>query len=95
MLSDIVGMTGIPKQTINSALRKLEKEGFLHLETAGRRRKRVVLTESGKRLAEKTAGQMLRMEHEIFSSWKEEELAVYMELLQRYLVQLKDKAKEL
>lgn len=95
LLGDIVSMTGIPKQTVNSALRKLEGEGVLRVETADRRRKRVVLTESGKSLAQQTAGQMIRMENEIFSSWQEEELALYMELIQRYLVQLKEKAKEL
>lgn len=95
LLSDIVSMTGIPKQTINSALRKLEKDGIVHLETAEKRRKRVVLTQSGKLLAEKTAGRMMQMESEIFSSWKEEELSMYMELLRRYLDQLKEKAKEL
>jgi len=95
LLGDIVNMTGIPKQTLNSALRKMEANGILHLETVEKRRKKVVLTESGKLLAQKTAGEIIRMENEIFSSWEEEELAIYMELIQRYLNQLKEKAKEL
>ena len=95
LLGDIVNMTGIPKQTLNSALRKMEANGILHLETVEKRRKKVVLTESGKLLAQKTAGEIIRMENEIFSSWEEEELAISMELIQRYLNQLKEKAKEL
>ena len=95
LLADIISMTGIPKQTVNSALRKLESEGFLRLETAQKRRKKVVLTESGKLLAQKTAGQMIRMENEIFASWTEEDRQMHLILTQRYLEQLKEKAKEL
>lgn len=95
LLADIISMTGIPKQTVNSALRKLESDGFLRVETAQKRRKKVVLTEDGKLLAQKTAGQMIRMENEIFASWTEEERQMHLALTQRYLDQLKEKAKEL
>ena len=95
MLGDIVSMTGIPKQTINSALRKLEKEGILRIETVEKRRKRACLTESGKQLADRTAGRMIRIEEEIFSSWTEEERRLYSGLTRKYLDQLKEKAKEL
>ena len=95
LLSDIVCMTGLPKQTINSALRKLEREGILRLETVEKRRKRVCLTENGKELADRTAGKMIRMEEEILASWTEEERSLYSGLTQKYLDQLKEKAKEL
>lgn len=95
LLGDIVSMTGIPKQTVNSALRKMEGEGILHVETADGRRKRVVLTENGKLLALRTVGQMIRMENEIYTSWTEEERQMHLTLTQRYLEQLKEKAKEL
>ena len=95
LLSDIVRMTGIPKQTINSALRKMEAEEILCLENTEGRRKAVCLTEKGKLLAERTARRMIRMENEIFSSWTEEERSLYLGLTQRYLNQLKEKAKEL
>ena len=95
LLTDIINMTGIPKQTVNSALRKLEGEGYLQLETAQSRRKKVVLTEAGKLLTRKTAEQMIRMENEIYASWTEEERQLHLALTQRYLDQLKEKAKEL
>ena len=95
LLSDIISMTGIPKQTINSALRKLEREGILRMEAVERRRKRVVLTENGLILAQRTAGQMIRMEDDIFAAWTEEERRIYLDLTRRYLSQLKEKAKEL
>ena len=95
LLTDIINMTGIPKQTVNSALRKLEGDGYLQLETTQTRRKKVVLTEAGKLLAQKTAEQMIRMENEIYASWTEEERQLHLALTQRYLDQLKEKAKEL
>ena len=95
LLSEIINMTGIPKQTVNSALRKLEGEGYLRLESTQTRRKKVVLTEAGKLLAQKTAEQMIRMENEIYASWTEEERRLHLALTQRYLDQLKEKAKEL
>ena len=95
LLSEIINMTGIPKQTVNSALRKLEGEGYLRLESTQTRRKKVVLTEAGKLLAQNTAEQMIRMENEIYASWTEEERQLHLALTQRYLDQLKEKAKEL
>ena len=95
MLTDIINMTGIPKQTVNSALRKMEGDGYLQLETTQTRRKKVVLTEAGKLLAQNTAEQMIRMENEIYASWTEEERQLHLALTQRYLDQLKEKAKEL
>ena len=95
LLTDIINMTGIPKQTVNSALRKMEGDGYLQLETTQTRRKKVVLTEAGKLLARKTAEQMIRMENEIYASWTEEERQLHLTLTQRYLDQLKEKAKEL
>ena len=95
MLTDIINMTGIPKQTVNSALRKMEGDGYLQLETTQTRRKKVVLTEAGKLLAQNTAKQMIRMENEIYASWTEEERQLHLALTQRYLDQLKEKAKEL
>lgn len=95
LLSQIISMTGLPKQTVNSALRKLEAEGILELEQAQGRRKKVRLTPQGQVLADNTVDWLFRTEAEIFSSWDAEELALYLKLNQRYLDQLKEKAKEL
>lgn len=44
LLRDIVHNSGISKQTVNSALRKLEAEGIIYLEHAGAKNKSVCLT---------------------------------------------------
>lgn len=94
-LSDIAQASGVRKQTINSALRKLEAEGVVRLETFGARRKRVCLTESGQRLAERTVLRVIDAENEILGSWPEEEWRISMELTQRYLISFKEKLKEM
>lgn len=94
-LNDITRTSGVSKQTINSALRKLEAEEIVCLETMGARRKRVCLTEKGKRLAERTVFRLIEAENEILGSWSEDEQMIYMELTQRYLNLFKEKIKEM
>lgn len=95
LLNDIVRMSGVSKQTINSALRKLEAEGILYLELSGARRKRVRLTKKGQALAKRTVLRLMEIEKDIFQSWSEKERKLYMELTQRYLLMLQDRVKEL
>lgn len=95
LLSEITRMSGTSKQTINSALRKLEREGIIYLEAAGNRKKLVCLTKEGKALAECTAMRVMAVENAILDSWTQEERRVYLDLQQRYLDQFKEKTKEL
>lgn len=95
LLQDICRQSGLSKQTINSALRKLETGNILYLEMAGAKSKRVTLTDAGKALAQKTALQVINTENEIFASWSREDVEKYLELTEDYLTALKEKAKQL
>ena len=44
---EVCFLTGISKQTLNSALRKMESDGLLRLEAVDGRQKRICLTEAG------------------------------------------------
>lgn len=94
-LGRIVDLSGLSKQTINSALRKLEGEGTIYLEADGGRRKRVCLTESGRLVAQGTAMRLMEMENQVFSAWSAEEQEIYIQLLQRFLTSLREKIREL
>lgn len=94
LLSHIIRMTGTSKQTINSALRKLEGEGMVYLETEGRQ-KRVCLTESGRSLAQRTAARVIAAENAVFAAWTEGEREAYIGLTQRYLDQLREQMEEM
>lgn len=91
LLKEICRRSGVSKQTINSAIRKLEKEGIVYLEPAGTRNKNVCLTDKGKRLAERTAARMIEAENDIFASWKKEDVEKYLELTERFLIAFREK----
>ena len=95
LLSDIVRFSRMSKQTINSALRNLERDGVLRLETIGGRKKQVFLTENGERLVWQTAMQVIEIENEIYKGWTEEEISSYLSLTQKYLSEIREKTKEL
>lgn len=94
-LQHIIRYTGMSKQTVNSALRKLEDEEIIYLELVDAKSKRLYLTEKGKKLAKETAGRVLQVEDKIFASWKKEDVNKYLELIEQYLNDLKREIREL
>lgn len=94
-LHEICRQTGLSKQTVNSALRGLEREGLIYLRAVDGKAKEVCLTEAGKVFAEKTARRVIQMENDILEDWTTEELEFYLKLTERYLAQLAQKAEQL
>lgn len=94
-IGEICRLSGISKQTINSALRKLEEEGNVYLEGMGGKRKRVCLTERGRGLTERTVMRLIEIENGILDSWPKEELEKYLELTENYLLALRKNVGEL
>lgn len=94
-LQEIVRQSGASKQTINSAIRRLEGEGCVRLEAAKGRGKNVSLTAKGRELARRTVIPMMELEDEIYASWTQEELRGYLELTERFAAALKEKMKGL
>lgn len=95
LLSEINKLSGISRQTINSALRRLEADEIVFLETYDGKKKKVCLTDKGKKVAAGTALRLIRIENEIFASWTQEEQDLYLELTQRYLEAFREKIKGL
>lgn len=94
-LHDIYSKSGISKQTINSALRKLEAEQVLYLEPAGGRGKRLRLTETGKHYVETTAARLYEVEREIFRSWPKEDFDRYLSLMEKHNRDLRERIPQL
>lgn len=95
LLSDITHISGVSRQTVNSSLRKLEQSGTVITSAVDGKLKKVCLTNSGRAMAEKTAGRIIEIENKIFSLWPKQDIETYLELSQRYLTMLKDQVKEL
>lgn len=85
LISDVCRLTGISKQTINSALRKLEEDGIVYLEAYDGRHKSIHLTESGETLAGQTAMKIIEIENKVFEAWPKDRRKLYLTLTQEYL----------
>lgn len=83
-LSEICKKTGISKQTLNSAVRKLESENYIYLRQTGGRAKNVCLTEDGKEYTKQTVARLFSAECDVFKSWTEDEIHQYLSLMEKY-----------
>lgn len=74
-----------PKQTVNSALKKLKTDGYVELFSANDRRcKQVRLTEKGLSLAEKTVDKVILQEQNALSQLTLEEQEAFLCLFRKY-----------
>lgn len=94
-LTDLIKLTLISKQTVNSALRKLESEGIVYLESIGGKAKQVCLTQKGLKIAENTVNKILKTENKIYSSWSDEQWQLYLSLTRQFLRDLKKETEEI
>ena len=72
--------TGMGRSTVNSALKKLEREGILTLSSGSGRHTCVSLTAQGHRLADRTVCRLIRLEDHIYAGWTSEEQALLLRL---------------
>ena len=83
--SDICIALFQPRQTVNSSLKKLEREGLLTLSgEGGRRGKPVSLTPRGLALAEKTVDRVIESEQKALLDLSPEEQEQLLDTMRRY-----------
>ncbi len=87
--SEISKLTGISRQTINSAIRKLEKDGIVYLEQGQGRNTIVCLTEKGEKFSSERISPLFEIENKIWNEWTAEEQQQYLVLTQKYRDALK------
>ncbi|MDD3368918.1 MAG: winged helix-turn-helix transcriptional regulator [Lachnospiraceae bacterium] len=92
---DICNLSGTSKQTINSAIRKLEKEEIIYLKPGNGRDMLVFSTEKGNHLLEEKIHPMIRLENEIFAEMTKTERDALLNLTQKYLDLFAEKLKNL
>lgn len=94
-LYDIYNLYGISKQTINSAIRRLEDEDIVYLEKQDGRSKIVCLTEKGKAYTKQTAAKLFDAECNAFSDWSDEEMELYIKLIGKHNSSLRKQIQNL
>lgn len=95
LLSDIYKQSGVSKQTVNSAIRNLEKKRIIYLEQYSGRTKRVVLTDAGKEYVQKTVARLFDAEAAAFSSWTENEINAHIEYMEKYIDSFREQIEKL
>jgi len=95
LLSDIYKQSGIGKQTVNSALRKLEEDGIVCLEQVDGRSKKVNLTDKGNRYADDTISKLIAAEAKACEQWSEGEISQYLDLSRKFLHTLREEVNKL
>lgn len=82
--SDIVKSTGMSKQTLNSAIRNLEKDEIIILEKLNEKSKHIVVTDKGRRVIQERILPIVEIEERVLNSWSEDETKFFLELTERF-----------
>ena len=92
--SEISKLTGISRQTINSAIRKLEKGELVYLEQKEGRNTMVCLTEKGRDFCTQKILPLFKIENKIWNEWTVDEQDKYILFTQKYRDSLKKSLRE-
>lgn len=83
---EMINQNFLPPQTINSALKKLEADGYVHLSTgADRRTKQIFLTAKGKETASATADALIGIEVQASEQLTVEEKSEFLRIFRKYI----------
>lgn len=85
----------LSKQTVNSALKKLESEGYITLTPAGAHTKNISLTKSGTKLCEQTVDKVIEAECAALGNMTDEESENMTALMKLYSVLLKSQTAKI
>ena len=81
---DICFMTGMSKQTVNSSVQKMIKQGYL-TPLSGEKKEVLNLTPKGISHVASTVDKLIKAENKIFSTWSDDEQRSFIELNNKYL----------
>lgn len=87
--------SGLTKSTVNSAIKKMEKNGLIRIRPAAGRNTWVSPTDAGKVLMKQTVCKIIEIENEIFNSWTLEEQEMLIRLNRDYVEKFAKKIEEL
>lgn len=92
---DICAVTCLPKQTVNSSVRKMEAEELVTLEKGKGREMKIHLTEKGMALVQEKIYPVIEAENRAFSSMPEEECRQLLDSYRKHCIALRREMKEI
>ena len=94
--SDVCNFLFQPKQSINSALKKMESDGYIELvHETDQRSKKIILTPEGVRFCEETVDRVIALERRALGSLPEDEQKLFLSLFRKYTDILKGCMEEI
>ena len=94
LLSEIYKQSGVSKQTVNSAIRNLEKKNLIHLEQHSGRAKKVVLTDTGKEYVQKTVARLFDAKPPLFHPGQRKKSTLISDLWKSTFIRFVSKLKK-
>ena len=84
------------KQTINSSVKYLTKEGYIVLENFdnSKKYKKLKLTEAGRKLAKNTIGKVMKLEEKAFENIDENEMNIVINFFKKQITSFKNEVKK-
>ena len=95
LLNNIQKETNISKQTLNSAIRKLEKDEIIYLEKIDGKKKNVCFTNKGKEYTNNTIAHLFKAECNTIKKWDDKDIKQYLDLMKKYNQNLKEEIKNM
>lgn len=94
--AEICNMLSLPRQTVNSALKNMQSDGYISLTPAenNKKSKILVLTEKGEELAKSSADIVLKAEIKVLRQFSKSELQLFLSLNEKYAVLLRKEYEE-
>lgn len=83
--TEICTQVSISKQTINSCIGKLEKQGYISMAQGKGRTLPIHLTEYGRRFVQKKIYPVIQMEHQVFKKLEKKERQELLRLSRKYV----------
>lgn len=94
--SELCSVLYVPKQTVNSSLKRLEEDGMIELREGTDKRSRLVrLTQKGTELAAGTVDRVLQAELQAMGNMTAEERAAFLGLFHKYTNLLKQEIRSI
>lgn len=93
--TDICRASFLPKQTVNSVIRTLEKKGCLTMVSGKGRSMHIYLTEQGMQLVRRTIFPMVEIENEAFPQQSEKGFKKVIEFHTKYITALREGIQKL
>ena len=84
--------SGIGKTTVNSAIRKMERQGLIYLLPGEGRNTCIFLTDAGRAFLKEKIEPVIQIENEIMDSMPQEEQTLFLDLNRRFYLEFTKRA---